>query len=395
MKHQTKRGSKIVMMILCISMVLTLCGCTQSALYNTSSSSGYTKIHFPGVVYEVPDDVIDASDTVQEGMYGEEDTEAYLWFYAPDQWVIHCEEVPVTVYDKDKDTMANQIEDKSGLYITVDSSNYATADVNGKIKSVFNCSCIYDDVKLPGRIAYLSDGTHAYLLFVGSDKYFTKEQTDYIVKSLDFCECDSYYELPEEEISEEPEVADSESEESESEEPETSDSEDPFSEEAFSEEPFSEDAGGGGTPGTVQQDTKRVGNATVGFIDVPSHYETYTYDESESDTMIQFFDPDNMTDIVTMEVFDSISGGDAELMASLMLYSLQEEDADCVDAEGAMVMLGDYEAYQVYTYYPADDTFLVMWLFDGEDGMTHFLSIEFISESEDIWLLNETYSLTE
>ena len=58
------------------------------------------------------------------------------------------------------------------------------------------------------------------------------------------------------------------------------------------------------------------------------------------------------------------------------LYTITEENI-----EGATVTLGDgIEAFQVYCYYPSDDTFLVTWYFDGDDGYVHYVGVEFPAE---------------
>ena len=81
--------------------------------------------------------------------------------------------------------------------------------------------------------------------------------------------------------------------------------------------------------------------------------------------------------IITLITYDTDLG--AELFAQLGGQDMENDGGENV--QSAKVTLGDgIEAYQLYCYYPSDDTFFVTWYFDGDDGYVHYVGVEFPEE---------------
>ena len=78
---------------------------------------------------------------------------------------------------------------------------------------------------------------------------------------------------------------------------------------------------------------------------------------------------------------EATTGGDG-----MYLITAIAEDS----LEMATVSLGGVEAYQIYGYYPADDQWLVIWLFDSPyDDYIHYVSAEFLSDNMDLFSMVE------
>lgn len=144
-------------------------------------------------------------------------------------------------------------------------------------------------------------------------------------------------------------------------------------------------------------DTTRIGNGTVGYIDVPTDFVEF----SEIGGLggldpIQYSDVTGNS-IITMQAYNDM---DAATMADNTYNNLlKDEGIDASSLETAQVSLGKdgmYNAYQIYCYYPDDATYLVVWCFDApEDDLGHYLAIEFTYDYQDIWELADTYKVSE
>lgn len=138
------------------------------------------------------------------------------------------------------------------------------------------------------------------------------------------------------------------------------------------------------------QDTKRVGNDEAGYIDVPSEFVLFQEEGGLSGDVesYQYSDPTGKT-IFTISGYEGV---DAKAVADALLEGLEEDGAE--DATGAETTIAGYDAYQVYCYYPDENLFLVMWVFETaeHDDLVHFVGIEFdADEYTDVWLLSETF----
>ena len=141
-------------------------------------------------------------------------------------------------------------------------------------------------------------------------------------------------------------------------------------------------------------DTQRVGNDEAGYINVPSEFIAFQEEGGMSGDVEGF----QYSDVTGKTIFTVSAFADTtpETTANLLLGSLENEGAE--DPAGAEVTIAGYDAYQVYGYYPDDNTFLVMWVFEApeQDDLVHYLAIEFDADQyTDVWELSETFSFSD
>ena len=142
--------------------------------------------------------------------------------------------------------------------------------------------------------------------------------------------------------------------------------------------------------------TTRVGNPTMGYIDIPSTYVTFEEEGGLGGLAgyYQYTCVDGYS-IVTVQAYDDTTALDL----ANSVYDNFESDTyvDQDSLEGAEVTIAGYDAYQVYCYYPDDDVYVVSWCFETPDvdNYTHYLAIEFDYNNQDIFDASETFSMTD
>ena len=140
-----------------------------------------------------------------------------------------------------------------------------------------------------------------------------------------------------------------------------------------------------------ESNTKRIGNDTVGYIDVPSEFVEFKEIGGLTGVVdgVQYSDVTG-TAIFTLSAYKN-SDLTAEQAANNAYLNCQAESGS--EVKGAEVDIAGYKAKQVYTYYENDGKFLVIWAFEtsDHDDYTHYLSIEFPDSYRNIWELNETF----
>lgn len=127
---------------------------------------------------------------------------------------------------------------------------------------------------------------------------------------------------------------------------------------------------------------KRVGEANYGFIDVPENWELYEDEALEGSDVIQYTDPDGLN-VITMQFYND---SDA-VTSALNLGTLLEDSVE--NLSSAVVEFGGCKAYQLGGYAAESQRIMACWIFDGDDGYTHVVSIE--SNDESVLALCDTY----
>lgn len=141
------------------------------------------------------------------------------------------------------------------------------------------------------------------------------------------------------------------------------------------------------TEETQTEEMQTVGTETFGYISIPSTWVKFK--DLDGGTDFQYSNIDG-TAIVTMNLFDDAGLSedqkadlDAKTAASSVWMNLEANGV--TDIEGASVMLGNYEAYQVYGAFSSEDqglaSFIVCWIFEDENGNFHYISAEAPMES--------------
>ena len=128
---------------------------------------------------------------------------------------------------------------------------------------------------------------------------------------------------------------------------------------------------------------QRVGNSAYGYITIPGDW--VAYQDTNSNNSLQYTDGSY---IVTLKAVES-SQSSALSYATAVKRNFE---GDGVDTTGATVSLGKYKAYQVYGYYTSVSKWHVCWIFEAEDGKTHFISVEG-PEKTSAFKIPETFSI--
>lgn len=119
--------------------------------------------------------------------------------------------------------------------------------------------------------------------------------------------------------------------------------------------------------------TKIVGDDNYGYISIPNNWIKF-YDVNGNDS-IQYSYANIY--IVSLNVLEDTTYT-AKEYASNYMYNKQN-DSSVSGVTGATVQIGrnkEYTAYQVYMYYPRDNTYLITYWFEAEDGKTHYIALE-------------------
>lgn len=128
---------------------------------------------------------------------------------------------------------------------------------------------------------------------------------------------------------------------------------------------------------------QRVGSSSYGYITIPGDW--VAYQDANSNSSLQYTDG---TYIITLKAVQS-SQSSALSYATAVKRNFEN---DGVDTTGATVSLGKYKAYQVYGYYTSVQKWHVCWIFEAEDGKTHFISVEGPEKTE-AFKIPETFSI--
>ncbi len=119
-------------------------------------------------------------------------------------------------------------------------------------------------------------------------------------------------------------------------------------------------------------DTKPMGNDNCGYIDVPSDWVIF-YEMGGiqgADDYYQMCSADGKT-IITMCVYSTVDA----YTAACNVYESLSAEGGTTDLVSATATIGGYDAYQVYGEY--SDLYLVTYFFEAEDGLTHYVAVEF------------------
>lgn len=137
--------------------------------------------------------------------------------------------------------------------------------------------------------------------------------------------------------------------------------------------------------GKVESDYTVIGNDEFGYMKAPGKF--FTFQDVDGTDALQY---SNGSEIVSMYAMKSEYKAKDYADGA---YSKALEDKEQEQVTGATVKVGKYTAYQVYSYYPNDNTWLVRWYFDTEDGYYRYIAIEGPTYS-DTFKMVDTFSLT-
>jgi flagellar biosynthesis component FlhA len=132
--------------------------------------------------------------------------------------------------------------------------------------------------------------------------------------------------------------------------------------------------------------TKEIGNDEYGYMQVPEEWvKFHDVEDDGTANMYQYSSMDTIS-VVTMSYMENFV---AKTIADMYYESYTNDPVEGLSA--AKVKLDGREAYQIYAYYTDVNKMMVSWIFDGDDGNAHVLSIE--TQDYDIISLSGTYKL--
>ena len=146
-------------------------------------------------------------------------------------------------------------------------------------------------------------------------------------------------------------------------------------------------------PATETAETRRVGEEGYGYIDIPASWVVFT--DVDGSATVKQWAADPVT-IISLDIVPNTDGAlDPEQAAQNIAAHLESTGAS--DLTGARVTVGGFDAAQIYCVYPDEGIFLVIWLFDGGDGIIHYIAAEGTGDTvmEAFTIVEETYSLAE
>ena len=138
----------------------------------------------------------------------------------------------------------------------------------------------------------------------------------------------------------------------------------------------------------ITGDTQTIGNSEMGYLDIPADF--LKFEDVVANTDLQYSDK-TATTIFTLNTLGDEDPADLDLEAGAQSLAQQLQSQGAQGLTGAKVKVaGKYDAYQVYGYWPEDDTFLVVDLFKtSKRGI--YLAVEFPSSNVDIVEYLDTY----
>ncbi len=139
--------------------------------------------------------------------------------------------------------------------------------------------------------------------------------------------------------------------------------------------------------GTVELDTRVVGNDTFGYVTIPSDW--LKFQDVNVNQGLQYSDKDG-TYIITLDAV-STEQLDAKTYAAGVAGKLEAEKVS--QLTNATVNIAGHTAYQVYGYYEELDIWLVVWCFEAEDGNTHYIGIEGPDPNSEYFKIPNTFRL--
>lgn len=131
---------------------------------------------------------------------------------------------------------------------------------------------------------------------------------------------------------------------------------------------------------TPAYETMEVGDDTVGYCQVPANFCSFI---EAGGTMFP-----NAVQYAYGYIVVGMQAGDAGLTAADFNYALNEIAKENPDVDSSSIIstkesINGIAGYKRIVYYPADDMYLITFTFDGEDGILHYISVEYpASETE-------------
>ena len=140
-----------------------------------------------------------------------------------------------------------------------------------------------------------------------------------------------------------------------------------------------------GTTSTVPAGKQKVGDKDFGYVLIPSNWTKFVDPSAPSTLQYSYA---NLY-ILTMSHVPTSSMSAYQYATS---YATRMK-SEGVDVKTATVKMGDYTAYQVYGKYESENTWLVAWIFETQDGQTRSLAVEGPDAANEAFKIPDTFTL--
>lgn len=140
-----------------------------------------------------------------------------------------------------------------------------------------------------------------------------------------------------------------------------------------------------GTTSTVPAGKQKVGDKDFGYVLIPSNWTKFVDPDAPSTLQYSYA---NLY-ILTMAHVPTSSMSAYQYATS---YATRMK-SEGVDVKTATVKMGDYTAYQVYGKYESENTWLVAWIFETQDGQTRSLAVEGPDAANEAFKIPDTFTL--
>lgn len=141
-------------------------------------------------------------------------------------------------------------------------------------------------------------------------------------------------------------------------------------------------------PNTYVDNTKVVGNDTLGYVTIPGSWVKFI--EEGGTRALQYSSKDG-TYIVTL---DALSSTDISAEEYALGKANELKKDGVTNIKGATVTLGKYDAYEVYGFHDTVKSWVLVYFFEAEDGYTHFVGVEGPDQTSDAFRIPYSFSLT-
>lgn len=140
-----------------------------------------------------------------------------------------------------------------------------------------------------------------------------------------------------------------------------------------------------------------IGNESVGYINVPSTFIEFKGDQQlgGDPNYVQYGDLADPKTVVTLQAYNANEGFTSyDVIMSMYDQLLETDGVDVSSVTTSTSTIGGYGADEVYAYFPDSDVSVKAWATsETDDGLIHYVAIEFSGSKFETWQLKDTFSI--
>ena len=132
-------------------------------------------------------------------------------------------------------------------------------------------------------------------------------------------------------------------------------------------------------------DKNYIGDSDFGYLEVDRTWSNYEDDEESE--MLRY---SSGLYLISLYAVPKLQASSEDYQKNV-LDALKEEGL--TDAMSEVAKLGSYDAYKISCYFVDRNMHLVIWIFEAEDGKTHYVSVEGPDENNEKFEIPEKFTL--